>query len=163
MQPSPDLSPREMLELMLGHLGFVFEVEETVTENQTLLNIRTRDPGRLIGRDGHTLEDLQYMLNRLTGHQEHDPEVAETPHHRPRLIIDVEGYKQKEQMDFLESIRQKAAQVKRTGTAEELPPMNSYERFTIHQAFKDDPEIRTRSVQASHAKLKAIVLELRQP
>ena len=156
----PDLTPRELLELLLGHLGFVFEIEETQQEEHQVLNIRTRDPGRLIGRDGHTLEDLQYLVNRLLNHPE-SPEVS-SPHH-PRLIIDVEGYRQKEQQEFLNSILDRAARVKRTGEPDKLPPMNAYERWTIHQAFKEDPDVRTRSVQAEGSKLKYIVLEPRAP
>lgn len=154
-----DLSPRELLELMLGHLGFVFEIEENQQDDHLVLNIRTRDPGRLIGRDGHTLEDLQYLVNRLFNQV--DP--AETPGagQHPRLIVDVEGYRQKEQQDFLDGIRERVARVKRTGEPDKLPPMNAYERWTVHQAFKDDPDIRTRSIQPPGSKLKYIVLEPR--
>ncbi len=156
-ETSSDLSPRELLELMLGHLGFVFELEETQQEEHTALNIRTRDPGRLIGRDGHTLEDLQYLVNRLMNHA--DQGEMGSPSHYPRVIIDVEGYRQKEQQEFLNGIRDRANRVKRTGTPDQLPPMNAYERWTIHQAFKDDPDVRTRSVQSPGSKLKYIVLE----
>ncbi len=51
-------SARETLELMLGHLGLVFEVEEIEQAGRLVLNIHTREAARLIGRDGHTLEDL---------------------------------------------------------------------------------------------------------
>ncbi len=57
--PDPSLTPRETLELLLGHLGFVFEVEETHEGDHLVLNIRTRDPARLVGREGRTLDDLQ--------------------------------------------------------------------------------------------------------
>lgn len=152
----PELSPRELLELMLGHLGFVFEIEESTQAEHLLLNIRTRDPGRLIGRDGHTLEDLQYMINRLLDH----PEESSSGGH-PRVVIDVEGYRQKEQEDFLNTIRERAARVKRSGEPEKLAPMNAYERWSIHQAFKDDPEVRTRSVAVPGSKLKYILIERR--
>lgn len=153
----PELSPRELLELMLGHLGFVFEIEETTQDEHLVLNIRTRDPGRLIGRDGHTLEDLQYMINRLLDH----PEESGPGSVHPRVVIDVEGYRQKEQEDFLNSIRDRATRVKRSGEPEKLAPMNAYERWSIHQAFKDDPEVRTRSVAVPGSKLKYILIEPR--
>jgi predicted RNA-binding protein Jag len=43
---------RETLELMLGHLGLVFEVEELEPAGRHVLNIHSREAGRLIGRDG---------------------------------------------------------------------------------------------------------------
>jgi spoIIIJ-associated protein len=150
--PGPNLTPRETLELMLGHLGFVFEIEETQSDDHLVLNIRTRDPSRLVGRDGRTLDDLQYLLNRMMD-QGGDEGSA-------RVIVDVEGHRQKEQLDFLAAIRERAERVRRTGAPETLPPMNAYERWTIHQAFKDDPDVRTRSVETA-GRLKQIVLELR--
>ena len=76
------------------------------------------------------------------------------------MIVDVEGHRQKEQQDFLTEVRERAERVKRGGTPETLPPMNAYERWTIHQAFKDDPDVRTRSVEGA-GRLKQIVIEAR--
>jgi spoIIIJ-associated protein len=148
---------REVLEMMLGHLGFVFEIEETTLGETPVLNIKTREPGRLIGRDGHTLADLQYLLNRLLhGHDSSDEgSVA-------RVLIDVEGYRQKEQSDFLAHIRELAERVKRTGKPEKLPPMNSYDRRLVHQCLQQDPAIITRSVETGH-RMKSIVIELKGP
>lgn len=149
--PASALPPRETLELMLGHLGFVFEIEETQAADHLVLNIRTRDPGRLVGRDGRTLDDLQYLLNRMMDRGEEGAS---------RVIVDVEGHRQKEQLDFLAAIRDRAEQVRRTGAPETLPPMNAYERWTIHQAFKDDPDLRTRSIQGD-GRHKQVIIELK--
>jgi spoIIIJ-associated protein len=144
----PVLSPRETLEMMLGHLGLVFEVEETEQGGRPVLNISTREAGRLIGRDGHTLEDLQYLLNRILNR--HD-EAA------PNVIVDVEGYRQKESQDFLGRIRELAEQVRRTGRPIVLAPMNSFDRRLVHQAFAEDPDIATRSEEGA-SRLKQITL-----
>ena len=147
----PSASPRETLEMILGHLGFVFEVQETRHEDSVTLNILTRDPGRLIGRDGHTLEDLQYLLNRLLHHQEDAP---------ARVVIDVEGYRQKEQLDFLAEVRDIADRVKRSGKSEKLRPMNSFDRRLVHQALQTDTLIRTRS-EETEGRLKQVIIEPR--
>ncbi len=139
---------RETLELMLGHLGLVFEVEEMEPAGRHVLNIRTRDGGRLIGRDGETLEDLQYLLNRILNR--HEENAA-------NVIVDVEGYRQKEKQDFIGRIRELAEQVRRTGEPFILAPMNSFDRRLVHQAFAEDPEIATQSEEGA-ARLKAITL-----
>jgi spoIIIJ-associated protein len=149
--PSP--SARETLELMLGHLGLVFEVEESDQSGRTVLNIRTREAGRIIGRDGHALEDLQYLLNRILNR--HDENA-------PAVIVDVEGYRQKENQDFLGRIRELAEQVRRTGRPIALSPMNSFDRRLVHQAFVDDPDIATQS-EAGAARLKQITLVPKNP
>ena len=150
--PGPNLTPRETLELLLGHLGFVFEIEETQSDDHVVLNIRTRDPGRLVGREGRTLDDLQYLLNRMMDRGEEGAS---------RVIVDVEGHRQKEQLDFLAAVRERAERVRSTGAPETLPPMNAYERWTVHQAFKDDPDLRTRSIQGDGPRHKQVVIEPR--
>ena len=142
---------RETLEMMLGHLGLVFEVEETEPSGRHVLNIRSREAGRLIGRDGQILEDLQYLLNRILNRGEEGA---------ANVIIDVEGYRQKEKQDFLGRVRELADQVRRTGKPFVLAPMNSFDRRLVHQAFADDPEIATQSEEGS-ARLKQITLVLR--
>jgi spoIIIJ-associated protein len=142
---------RETLEMMLGHLGLVFEVEEMEPAGRRVLNIHSREAGRLIGRDGEVLDDLQYLLNRiLTRGQEGAANV----------IVDVEGYRQKEKQDFLGRVHELADQVRRTGHPVVLAPMNSFDRRLVHQAFAEDPEIATQSEEVA-ARLKQITLALR--
>ena len=100
---------RETLELMLGHLGLVFEVEEMEPAGRHVLNIHSREAGRLIGRDGQVLEDLQYLLNRILNRGEEGA---------ANVIVDVEGYRQKEKQDFLGRIRELADQVRQDGKAD---------------------------------------------
>jgi spoIIIJ-associated protein len=142
---------RETLELMLGHLGLVFEVEEMEPAGRHVLNIHSREAGRLIGRDGHVLEDLQYLLNRILNRSEEGA---------VNVIVDVEGYRQKEKQDFLGRIRELADEVRRSGQPMVLAPMNSFDRRLVHQAFADDPEIITQSEEGA-SRLKQITLALR--
>jgi spoIIIJ-associated protein len=144
---------KETLELMLGHLGLVFEVEEAEPSGRHVLNIHSREGGRLIGRDGHVLEDLQYLLNRILNRSEEGA---------PNVIIDVEGYRQKEKQDFLGRIRELADQVRQTGRPIALAPMNSFDRRLVHQAFAEDPDIITVSEEGS-SRLKQITLTPRNP
>jgi spoIIIJ-associated protein len=136
---------------MLGHLGLVFEVEEMEPAGRHVLNIHSREAGRLIGRDGHVLEDLQYLLNRI---------LSRLDENAPNVIVDIEGYRQKEKQDFLGRIRELADEVRRTGQPMVLAPLNSFDRRLVHQAFAEDPEIATHSEEGS-ARLKQITLALR--
>ncbi len=60
------MTPKELLDTILGYLGFVAEIDETTSEggNHTL-QIYTEESARIIGRDGETLEAIQFLLNRL--------------------------------------------------------------------------------------------------
>jgi len=142
---------RETLDLMLGHLGLVFEVEEIERAGRHMLNIHSREASRLIGRDGEVLEDLQYLLNRILNRSEEGV---------THVIVDVDGYRQKEKQDFIGRVRELADEVRRTGRPRVLDPMNSFDRRLVHQAFAEDPEIATQS-EASTERLKQITLALR--
>jgi spoIIIJ-associated protein len=144
----PTPGARETLELMLGHLGLVFEIEESEQGGRSVLNIRTRDPARIVGRDGEALEDLQYLLNRILNRN--DEGAA-------NVIVDVEGHRKREKLDFIGRVRLHADDVRRSGQPYRLPAMNSYDRRLVHQAFVDDPEIATESEEGT-ARLKHVTL-----
>lgn len=144
-------SPRETLELMLGHLGLSVEIHEEDRPAGRTLHIRTSDPGRLIGRNGRVLDDLQYLLNRILSHEE------DSAH---RVIVDVENYRQQLVEQMLERVRAAADGVRAGGPEVELDPMNSFERRLVHNLFKDDPDIQTAS-PADASRLKRITLRRR--
>ena len=78
------IQPKETLEKMLAALGFPATVEEHQLEEGVLLDVKTDDAGRLIGRQGQTLSDLQYITNRILFQQD-----ANTP----KIMVDVGGYR----------------------------------------------------------------------
>jgi spoIIIJ-associated protein len=140
-------SPKETLELMLGHLGFVFEVEEEDRPSGYTLHIRTRNPSRLIGREGKTLEELQFLLNRmLSSHHEESTS---------KIIIDVENYRAHQQDELVEHVKHWIGEIRKTGKAMALPPMNSFDRRIVHltcqaegdiEAFSPDEPMRLKSM-----------------
>jgi len=133
-------TPKEMLELMLSHLGIQAEVVEEQRPSGLTLHILDEEASFLIGEDGQVLEDLQYLLNRMLVSE--DMEQA-------RVSIDIAGYRLNEQTRFLEKIRERVESVRQTGEEMVLEPMNSYERMLVHNTFKDDPEIETSSPEGS--------------
>ncbi len=56
------MTPKELLDTILGYLGFVLQIEEMQNEAGNLvLQIYTEESGRIIGRDGETLEAIQFL------------------------------------------------------------------------------------------------------
>jgi len=144
-------SPKEMLELMLGYLGFMVEIQEQDGPDGRTLQIFTAESDRLIGREGQTLDDLQYLLNRIV--QKNDREGE-------RIIVDVEHFRTMRNDELIHRARLVADQVRDTGAAQQLEPMNSYDRRLIHNAFKDDPNVMTWSPK-DDARLKRITIKKR--
>jgi len=148
------MTPKELLDTMLGYLGFVVQIEETTSEGGNLkLQIYTEESRRLIGRYGETLDAIQFLLNRLLQAKDNDAE---------KVIVDCEHYRSMREDRIVQRVRELADRVRITGRSLQLEPMNSYERRLIHNAFKDDPDVATWSPSDS-ARIKQITLVKRQP
>ncbi len=147
------VNAKELLDTMLGYLGFVVEIEETKSESgNPTLQIYTEEADRLIGREGETLDAVQFLLNRVVQAKDSDA---------PKWIVDCEMYRSMRQDKIVHHVRQLAERVRLSGRPLQLEPMNSYERRIVHEAFKDDPEIATWSPSDS-SRIKQITL-LRRP
>jgi spoIIIJ-associated protein len=141
--------PKVTLEKILDLLGFPGAVEEHPMDDGILLDVKTEDSGRLIGRQGQTLSDLQYITNRLLFQQ--DPST-------PKVMVDVSGYRAQAREALVKKAKEAAEKVRRWGDVVELEPMSSFDRRIIHHALKDDPDIETQSVEVEGTEKKAMLL-----
>jgi spoIIIJ-associated protein len=141
--------PRATLQRILELLGFSATVDEHRLEEGLQLDVKADDSGRLIGRQGQTLSDLQYITNRMLFQQ--DPSV-------PKVTVDVCGYRAQARDALVKKAKEAAEKVRRWGDVVELEPLNAFDRRIIHQALKDDPSIETHSVEVEGTDKKVILL-----
>ena len=145
--------PKDTLQKLLEHLGFQVVVDQSTMDDGILLDVKTEESGRLIGRQGQTLSDLQYITNRLLFQQ--DPSA-------PKVMVDVSGYRAQAREALVKKAKEAAEKVRRWGDVVELEPLNAFDRRIIHQALKDDPGIETYSVEVEGTDKKAVLLRPRQ-
>ncbi len=145
--------PKATLQTLLGHLGFEVSVQEQMVEEQLMLDIQSDDPGRLIGRQGQTLGDLQYLLNRI---------LFRGDDRTPKVMLDVGGYRQQAREQLIKRAHDAAEKVRRFGDIIELEPMNAFDRRIVHQCLKEDPDIETHSVEVEGSDKKVILLRPRR-
>jgi spoIIIJ-associated protein len=145
--------PKEILEKILTSLGFAVTVEEHQLEDGFLLDVKTEDAGRLIGRQGQTLADLQYITNRLLFQQDA---------RAPKAMVDVGGYRSQARDALVKRAKEAADKVRRWGDAVELEPLNAFDRRIVHQALREDPDVETHSVEVDGTDKKAILLRPRR-
>jgi spoIIIJ-associated protein len=146
-------SPKEITEKILGTLGFPATVEEQQLGDDLMLDIKTEEAGRLIGRQGQTLADLQYLVNRILFQQDQ---------HAPKVMLDVGGYRSQARDALIKKAKEAAEKVRRYGDIVELEPLNAYDRRIVHQTLKDDPDIETHSVEVDGTDKKALILRPKQ-
>lgn len=141
--------PKATLEQLLHLLGFPSTIEEHLMEESLLLDVKADDSGRLIGRQGQTLSDLQYILNRILFQQ--DQTV-------PKVMVDIGGYRAQQREALVKKALEAAEKVRRWGDVVELEPLNAFDRRIIHNALRDDPGVETHSVEVEGTTKKAVLL-----
>lgn len=143
---------RQIVDTMLGYLGFTVKIDELEGPEGPTLQIHTEDSQLLIGRRGATLEDIQYLVNRIL--QRHIPQA-------PRVRVDIEYFRSIREDKMVEYARELGERVRATGQNQTLEPMNSYYRRLIHNAFVDDPQVQSVSVDGEDSRFKSILLKRR--
>jgi spoIIIJ-associated protein len=133
-QPVPvtPLDPQATLQTMLDRLGFHTKVEQSRQDTDILLHIATVDPGSLIGKQGQTLNQLQFLLNRL---------LLRADPNAPRVIVDCERYREGERDQLIRKALDAADHVRRWGEPVTIGPFRSFDRRIIHQHIENDPEL----------------------
>jgi spoIIIJ-associated protein len=145
----PTQQPKAILEEILKRMGFEATVEEHPLEDGVFLDVKTDDSGRLIGRQGQTLSDLQYVTNRILFQQDQNS---------PKVLVDVGGYRAKARDTLVQKAQAAAEKVRRWGDIVEMEPMSAFDRRIIYNSLKDDPGIEAASVEVEGTTKKAILL-----
>jgi spoIIIJ-associated protein len=146
-------SPKEIVETILTALGLPGTVTESSSGGDILVDIQTEEAGRLIGRQGQTLADLQYIVNRMLFQQSPDA---------PKIMLDVGGYRSQAREAVVKKALEAANKVRRWGDAVELEPLNAFDRRLVHQALREDPDVESHSVEVEGTDKKAVILRPRQ-
>jgi spoIIIJ-associated protein len=141
---------KNILENMLTRLGFDADVEETPMDSGSLLNVKTEDdPGRLIGRQGRTLSDLQYLTNRLLIVQDQEA---------PKVTVDVGNYRTENRADLVKQAKAAAEKARRWGEVVEMEPMNAFDRRVVHQTLTDVEDVTTESIEVEGTANKVVLV-----
>ena len=124
------------LDELLNQSKLFGQAEVIRAENETISLdiINPEDPGRVIGKDGSTLNAFQTLLRAFVYNKFNTP---------LRIFVDSGEYKKKKIGSLQEKAKRIAKKVKQTGKAYDLEPMNAQERRSIHILFENDTTIST--------------------
>jgi spoIIIJ-associated protein len=116
----------DYLEALLDIADLPGDIDIDVENDRAALAIVGGELAHLIGREGEVLEALQ-ELTRMA--------VQRETGERSRLMLDIEGFRAKKREDLRALAESTAEEVKRSGIAVALKPMNAFERKVIHDAI----------------------------
>ena len=136
---------------------FIQEVDKnasySIEKSAEFINvyIKDKDLGFLIGYRGETLYALQNILSAIAG---------KGIENRVRVILDIEGYKEKRE-HALEDLADKLAKtVIKTRKPVTLEPMQAYERKVIHSRLQNNEMVETRSI--GEEPRRKVIIELKK-
>ena len=128
----------DFLKGLLKKMGVEAEVLANVSEEGIRLRIDSSSMGILIGHRGETLDAIQYLTSLAINRSRKETGYT-------RVTIDTEGYRDKREETLTRLARKIASQVKATGRARTLEPMNPYERRVLHATLQNHPYVTTYS------------------
>lgn len=142
---------------VLQHILRYMNIHATVqvrSTNPLTLNIHgiNENLGLLIGRRGETLSSLQLLVNLIVGHR---------THHRMRIIVDAENYRQRREENLRSLALRVAQQVRNYRRSIALEAMPPHERRIVHIALADSNDISTESIGEGDA--RRVVISLKRP
>jgi spoIIIJ-associated protein len=106
------------------------------SDQETHFTIHSKENPILIGKNGKTLDSIQYYVRNLVNLYSQDPNM---------VLVDIGGYKEnrKRQLEILAT--KTAKQVAKTKVEAKLQPMNAYERRIIHTKLAEWRDVTTES------------------
>jgi spoIIIJ-associated protein len=124
------------------------EPEDARSRVPVRVDIHGNDLSILIGRQAETLNALQYIANLIVAKEMGQPMT---------LVLDVEGYRQRRELQLRQLARRMADQAINTKRRQVLEPMPSNERRLIHIELRDNPLVSTESIgEDPHRKVTII-------
>lgn len=119
--------------------GLPEDTEYKIEKSEKYINVtlNSKNLGFLIGYRGETLYAMQNILSSIAG---------KDIQNKVRVILDIEGYKEKREKT-LEDLAEKVAKtVIKTRKSVKLEPMQAYERKIIHSKLQQNDKVETTSI-----------------
>lgn len=132
------------LERMTGLMGLELEVRPLSTDRGVTIALAGPDRETLLDQDADLLHALQFLLNRMA--RRSWPEAGP-------IVLSCEGERPAGRDDELvQQTREIAEQVRLTGRAKRLQPLNAYERRLVHLTVREFERLASRSEGTGHLK-----------
>lgn len=129
---------KDVLEKFLSYFPVPVRLEVETEEGITRFNIIGDGSGILIGKQGQTLNELEYLFQKMV--QKRWGGLLPV-----RILLDAEGYRKRRVESLKETAQRLAAKAKKLGKTVSTVPLSPAERRIVHIALQKDAEIKTRS------------------
>ncbi len=128
---------QEYLKNILNGMGVDVNFEVGNKENVTIIKMYSSQNPIIIGRNGQNLDALSVLVRQY---------IRNITSNGPRIILDVEDYKDRQVKKLERLAKNLAREVVRTKTDVEMDNMNSYDRRIVHNILSEFKGVKTESI-----------------
>lgn len=125
------------LKEVLNGMGVDVNFEVSTKNEVTTIKMYSSNSSIIIGKNGQNLEALTIVARQF---------VRNLINNGPRIVLDVEDYKERKNERLERLAKNLAREVRNTHVDVEMDNMNSYERRIVHSVLADYKNIETVSV-----------------
>ena len=136
---------------VVNAMGVTLSVNIEETPEGTRINLEGEDGGVLVRRGGEGLQALQHIVATAFRKQLGDDN---------RIVIDCNGYRRDKDAELRQMARFVADKARSSGIAQEMGPLNPYERRIVHLAIAEDPGVTSESI--GDAFMKTVIISSRK-
>jgi spoIIIJ-associated protein len=126
----------DFLEGLLDAMQLPGDIQIRVHEDHAEVEVLNIGSGQLIGRRGQTLDSVQELLRCA---------IQRQFERRCRVVIDVEGYRQRRLEKLLDKAESAIEDALETGEEQRLEPMDVYERKAVHRLVAENEGVTSAS------------------
>jgi len=135
------------VERVVVAMGAKLTVSVEDTEDGTRINLQGEEGGILVRRGGEGLQALQHLVATAFRRQ-----LGEDT----RIMVDCNGYRRDKDAELKQMAVFVAEKARTTGAAQELGPLNPYERRIVHMVIAEDPTVTSESI--GDAFMKTVII-----
>jgi spoIIIJ-associated protein len=126
----------ELLLSICGGIGLDTTVHVGQGPDGLVATVEGDDLGLLIGKHGHTIDAVQYLVNAI---------VLRGEENAAPIVVDAQDYRRRREAVLRDTAERATQEAIATGRPVSLEPMSSAERKIVHLVLQDHPKVVTES------------------
>jgi spoIIIJ-associated protein len=141
----------EFVQNVVTAMGLSLTTRIEDTPEGTRINLEGEDGGVLIRRSGEGLQALQHVVATAFRKQLGDD---------TRITIDCMGFRRDKDAELRQMAMYMAEKARTSGAAQEMGPLNPYERRIVHLAIAEHDDVTSESIGDAH--MKTVIISARR-
>jgi spoIIIJ-associated protein len=137
----------EFLQNVTNAMGLALSPQIEEGPDGARINLVGEDGGVIVRRGGEGLQALQHLVATAFRRQLGDDN---------RIVVDCNGFRRDKDAELKQIAQFMAEKARSSGVAQEMGPLNPYERRIVHLAIAEDPTVTSESI--GDAFMKTVII-----